>query len=640
MNPIKALLCLLATVWPAAAFSQVMRIDLNAADLSRGLLTSRVRVPVPDDVQSDGGEMPLWFPKWVPGTHGPTGPITDVAGMTISAEFESGAPDEVLNWTRTPGEVYRVVADVPAGATTLLIEMAASAGVGNSGTQASGAPAVGVINANTVVLYREGDSASEITVQGRLALPNNWTFGTALETADRIEQGPFTIVTFAETSLEDFIDSPIVLGRFGRVFELNAGDAPDFTPPHRLHVVSEIPTALEFNEDLLEDYRAVVTEASLLFGSHPFESFDILLVSTDQLGRSGLEHQRSTLNVLPRDTMLKPAINEWWPRLLIPHEYVHAWCGKYRRPAGMATDDYHTPKNTELLWVYEGLTQYLGQVLEVRAGLMDEAKFVHALHDQVMGLRKQQGRRWRPLVDTARSSHLLRSGGGRWGGLKRNQAYYFEGALFWLEADALIRRLTEGEKSLDDFCRLFFAHAEGDPVPKPFMRDDVIAALNEIVPSDWDGFWRSRVDVTLTDLPLTGITSTGYQLTFKDEPQHSSKLDHTDGLGVSVSNGGTITTVILGSPADRARLAPGMKIVGVNQLVFSADNLAIALALTEDSGEIELTLASGESLERRTIAYDGGLRYPHLGRIESRPNVLADILAPRREITDDENADD
>jgi len=621
------MLALLASASPALA--QEMRVRLDATDLPRGLLRSEVELPVPDEAREGGGSVALWFPKWVPGAHGPAGSVEDVVGLSI----RTGAGDAV-RWRRSPGEVYRVLAEAPAGAQRLVVSLRVAAGTGGAGTGVASGPGIGVINPGAAIVYPEGDRASQTRVEASLVLPEGWHAATALEPVRGDGGGPE--IVYRAASLRAFVDAPIVIGPHARTYDLIGPDAPDGTPPHRLHLISESPRGVDVHPDLLDGYRAMVSEASALFGSHPFESFDVLVASTEQLGRTGLEHGRSTLNVLPPSVFDRPEINAWWDRLLIPHEYVHAWVGKYLRPAGMATDDYHTPKDTELLWVYEGLTQYLGQVLEARAGLMDRGEFIDALHDQVTGLRAQQGRRWRPLIDTARASRLLRSPSGPWAGLKRNQAYYFEGALFWLEADALIRRETGGARSLDDFCRAFFGSGPGDPAVNPYTRADVIAALGRVHAHDWDGFFRERVDRVTPELPMGAIAAMGYRFELAGEPQRGSNgrplgspLSQPEGIGL-VLGGGEVRSVTLGSAADRAGMSPGVRIVGVDGLVFSVDRWRRAIEAATETGVVPVTVEVGRRLERLEIAYGGGLRFVRIERDPDREDVLGEILEPRR----------
>ena len=634
MGRVVALLAILAAALaqPEPALAQEMRVRFDATELPRGLLRSEVELAVPEPIRSGGGPLALWFPKWVPGAHGPAGSVEEVVWLSI----RTGAGDTV-RWRRTPGEVYRVVAEVPEGTRRLAVELRVAAGGGGAGTGVAAGPGIGVINPGAAIVYRERDSASSVDVGVSLVLPEGWHAATALEPVPGASRR--SEIVYRPDTLRAVVDAPIVIGRHMRTYDLIGPDAPDGTPPHRLRMVSESPDGVDIHPDLLASYRAMVSEASALFGSHPFDSFDVLVASTDELGRTGLEHGRSTLNVLPPTVFDRPEINAWWDRLLIPHEYVHAWVGKYRRPAGMATGDYHTPKDTELLWVYEGLTQYLGQVLEARSGLMSRDEFVDALHDQVTGLRAQQGRQWRPLIDTALASRLLRSPSGPWAGLKRNQAYYFEGALFWLEADALIRRETGGARSLDDFCRVFFARGPGDPAVKSYSRRDVIGALERVHAHDWDRFFRERVERVTPELPMGAIAGMGYRFELAGEPQRAasgrplgSPLAQPEGIGLVLIGDGQVRSVTLGSAADRAGLAPGMRIVGVGDLVFGAGAWRKAIERAQQTGGVPVTVRIGDRLERREIAYDGGLRYVRIERDPGREDVLGQILAPRRDV--------
>jgi predicted metalloprotease with PDZ domain len=321
--------------------------------------------------------------------------------------------------------------------------------------------------------------------------------------------------------------------------------------------------------------------------------------------------------------------------MLIPHEYVHAWCGKFRRPQGMITEDLHSPKDTRLLWVYEGLTQYLGTLLEVRSGLMSPEAFRWHLRRIVVDARYQDGRAWRSLEDTGASAHVLRAGSPRWGSLRRGQDFYYEGLLLWLEADARIRNLTRGDRSLDDFCRRFFAVEPQGPVPHGYDRDTVVRTLGEVVDDDWDAFIRERVERTHQRFPLTVLDELGLLLQYvnvrPEPPESEREIDRGDlraSLGLDLRRSGTVGTVVLGGPGDLAGLAPGDRIHGVNGFVHDDARLDDAVARSVATGTIDLLVVSGDRYETRTLRYDGGPRHPVLVSDDERVDRLAEIVAP------------
>jgi len=321
--------------------------------------------------------------------------------------------------------------------------------------------------------------------------------------------------------------------------------------------------------------------------------------------------------------------------MLVPHEYVHSWCGKYRRPAGMVTRDLFTPQDTELLWVYEGLTQYLGYLLEVRSAMATREEYDWDLLNRIRWARLQQGRQWRTLADTGAAAHSLRSGSATWGHLRRSQDYYDEGSLIWLEADAIIRRLTDGRKSLDDFCHAFFRHDAGDPVPKAYDRGEVVRVLGEVAAYDWDAFVRERVETPGPRAAMTLGEEIGYTIQFSNQPPSGPRdsrmdaLDARDSLGMTIGWDGSIGTVLLGSPADEAGLGPRMRIIGVGDHVWSRARFIETLEASAATGTVTLLMTSGDRLVEKVINYDGGPRFMTIVKQEGEADVLAEILTPK-----------
>jgi predicted metalloprotease with PDZ domain len=370
-----------------------------------------------------------------------------------------------------------------------------------------------------------------------------------------------------------------------KTFDLVEPERAATIPPHRLHVFADEPSQCELNSELVDKFKSMVTQAALLMGSHPFDQFDILLGVTRQLPANGLEHSKSTFNILPPSALASPRDLRGWNRLLIPHEYMHAWCGKYRRPAGMVSSTFHVPENTELLWVYEGLTQYLGELVEARCGLMNNEQFINRLLVELRHATHQQGREWRTLADTGAAAHILRAGSNSWPALRRSQDFYMEGMLFWLEADAILRQRSNGAKSLDDFCRKFFFAAANSPSPSPYSRADLVNILNSLTPFDWDGLISRRVESFQNGFDPVVAELIGYRFEFRPEAlsvpgdtfRHVGGVDAYDSLGAVFSNDGVVRDLLLGSPADRARLMPDMKIIGVGKYLWSPTRLQQAI---------------------------------------------------------------
>jgi predicted metalloprotease with PDZ domain len=613
-----------------AEADRLPEVDIDATEMSRRLLMATWHIPLEESLSSEGGVLRLWYPKWVQGAHAPGGPVQNVAGI----EIENGSKTS-LAWRRTPGEVHQIQVTIPPETPEIEIRLryiCNQSSPNSHGLDSFGSESLGVISPNTVTLYPDGIRLDAWRVKVKLKLPDGWKFATSLLP---VETGADAsgATQFCPVTLEELIDSPILAGRHVSTYDLVEANVS--APPHRLHVFSEVETATRIHDEVLARLRRVVTQASGMFGSHPFPAFDVLVATTNVLARNGLEHRKSSLNVIPLGCLDHPEHLKDWDRMLIPHEYVHTWCGKYRRPQGMITPDAHTPYDTELLWVYEGLTQYLGELLEVRSGLATADQYRWMILQRLRWARLQQGRQWRPLSDTAAASHLLRAGSPAWGHLRRDQDYYHEGALLWLEADVFIRQATNGKRSLDDFCQAFFSSTDPNARSLGYEREDVINALHNVAPRDWDGWVRRHIEQPSARGPLSVAADLGYLVQFANRspegPQDAriDYLDARDSLGASFRADGTIESVLLETPADRAGLAPEMRVVGVGDFLWSRERFQEALESTPVVGELRLLVAANDRLVSRKIEYDGGPRYFTLIRDEKKPDVLARILEPK-----------
>ncbi len=612
---------------PAA---QPMQIIIDVRDLPRKLVRAELTLPL-TPATDDPRKIALWYPKWVPGSHGPGGPIANIAGLKIE-----DLQGNLLPWVRTPGEVYRLEVEVPPGVEGMRVFLhyiADQPTTTSYGHDCFSGSSIGVISPGTLLLYPEGADIDVQQITTHLQLPHGWQAASAM-TAAKQETEENGVLAYQPVSLRSFVDSPIMCGLHYRSFDLVEEGRRDQIPVHTLHVFGDEAAHVDVNEEVVEKLRVMVTQAALLIGSHPFDRFDILLAATNELPKNGLEHSRSTFNVLPVQSLQSPTGLKGFDRLLIPHEYIHAWCGKYRRPAGMLTKDFHTPKDTELLWVYEGLTQYLGELIEARCGLMNQDEFRHRITVELRHAEHLQGRQWRTLADTAAASHILRDRSSSWSGLRRSQDYYMEGMLFWLEADARIRRESGGTKSLDDFCRNFLGSTSKSDHPLAFTRQNVVKQLKAIADLDWDGLIRRRMESFQAQFDPTVASLLGYEfrLTRKapDIPDstfhHRRGVDAFDSLGMVLSQDGEVRNVLIGSPADRARLGPDMKVIGVNGRKWSGPRLIEALIQSQDRRPIELLVANGDALRTVQLHYYDGPRYWNLVRQEQEPDMLSEIL--------------
>ena len=613
-----------------AATSKLMHLQIDCSNPNRGLIEAELTIPV--TAMANPGKLSLWYPKWVPGSHGPGGPIANIAGLQIH-----DGKGQRLNWRRAPGEVYRLEVETPAGTGQVKLSLRY---VANQPTTTSFghdcffSGTIGVLSPGCLLLYPDGADIDSQRIEVSVKSPDRWHAASALTLSDE-DKRDVNEHAFRNTTLRTLVDSPIMLGRYYQSHELVSDH--ELSPPHTLHVFSDDQDNDAISDELVKKYAEMVRQTSLLIGSHPFDRFDILLGITDSLPKNGLEHARSTFNILPPSSLKSPSALKGWDRLLVPHEYLHAWCGKYRRPAGMLTSDFHTPKDTELLWVYEGLTQYLGELIEARSGLMSNDEFKNRLFVELRNAMNQQGRQWRTLADTAAASHILRAASPSWGGLRRSQDYYMEGMLFWLEADARIRHLTNGNKSLDDFCHSFFKAKRSASQPSAYSRGEVVKHLQALARFDWDGLISRRIesfqqqfDPEVADLLGFKFEKTNRKPVIPANTfRHGSGIDLRDSLGVSLSASGDIRTVLLDSPADKARLAPQQSIVAVGEYKWSAQRLLDSVAKATSGNPVELLVSDHDRIKPVQIQYYRGLVYWNLNRDESRKDWLSEILKPR-----------
>ncbi|HBS29150.1 MAG TPA: hypothetical protein DEB06_06790 [Phycisphaerales bacterium] len=451
---------------------------------------------------------------------------------------------------------------------------------------------------------------------------------------------------FETVPLAELIDSPVIMGRRLRTYPLEVGDAA----PHALCVVSENEKAVVVPDWILEQVGAMCRQTMRLMrvpGKPPFprERFLFLVALGDGL-RFGVEHGESTL-IGSSDRFFLDAKKDdqhagGGTLGVIPHEYFHAWCGKLACPEGLVSADFHTPVNPELLWVYEGLTSYYDEVLSARGGMTLAQEYLDGVRDTASSYEIRTGRLWRSVEDSARAARHLRQRGQFWHDARQGQEYYGQGALFWMEADAIIRRGTAGAKSLDDFCRVFF-DVPVNPVGAQhgYTREDVVRALTSVLPSqDWDALIRARIETPAPTLDLSPLLRlVGYDLEFTDEPTKAQAAEEKksegqgtinlkQSIGASFSKEGEVTDLVIGSPADLAGLAWGMKVLAVGGWTWSPDRLREAVRASKEAGKVELTVSFGERVESKAIAYSGGLRYPRLVRLEGEPDILNEAVRP------------
>lgn len=596
----------------------LLKLTVDATDLDRRIFRVKQTIPV-----EKAGAMVLLFPEWLPGNHAPRGQVEKIAGLTITA---GGEP---VRWVRDPVEVYAFHVVVPEGAQALELDFQFLSATAPDQGRVVVTQEMLNLQWNSTAFYPAGWYTRRIQIEPTVILPKGWKFGVALDVAK--QDGETT--TFKPVSFETLVDSPMFAGKYYRQVDLDPGGRS----PVLLNIVADRPDLLEISDEQIQKHRSLVVQADRLFGSRHYDRYDFLLALTDRMGGIGLEHHRSSENQVEPDYFTE------WDRMapernLLPHEYSHSWVGKYRRGADMWTPDFATPMQGSLLWVYEGQDQYWGYVLGARSGLASRQDTLDAIANTAAAYEYRVGRQWRALEDTTNDPIISARRPKGWLSWQRNEDYYSEGQLIWLDADTLIRERTRGKKSLDDFARAFFGVGDGSWTPLPYSFDDVVATLNSVTPHDWATFLRTRLEGH-GPAPLDGLARGGYRLVWKDKPNAFAKAgeslykrtDLTFSVGLSLNAGGNITGVQWDGPAFKAGLTVGAQVVAVNGETYSTDRIKRAITAAQDgTTPIELIVKTGERYRVVRLAWTGGLRYPHLERIEGTPDRLGDILTARK----------
>lgn len=611
-------LCFVLLILATSLQAQVIRLRVDLTDAPRNIYHAQLQFPVRP------GQVSLVFPKWIPGNHRPSGPIGGLTGIRMEA---GGHP---LAWQRDPVEMYEFQVTIPAGVDKLDVALDAITSQDSAG---AGGPAASSnildLNWNAVLMYPKGARSDEVTFAPSITLPAGWKFGTALEVAraegDNIE--------FSPVSLTTLVDSPLIAGVHFRKIELTK---PGETPVHVMDLVADADSDLAMPPKDFAAYQKLVAETGALFGARHYRHYDFLLTLSGQVGGHGVEHHESNDSVASERTLLDPNLR-MLNAGLVPHEFAHSWNGKYRRPAGLATPNYQEPMIADLLWVYEGLTEYLGNMLAERGGLLTDEQYREQLAETAAMLDHRTGRSWRPLEDTARSVQTLRIMGSQWISWRRGLDYYPEGELIWLEVDSIIRQQTSGQRSLNDFCKRFHGGESGPPKVVPYTFDDVVRTLNDVAPYDWAHLLNERVNATSTHAPLGGIERGGWKLVYNEKPnmftQAIEKLakfaDLSYSLGFTVQQDGKFADVVVGSPAYQAGLGPGMRLIAVNGRKWSPELLHVAVKSAQGTSQpIELLVENAQFFKTYSVEYHEGDQNPHIERVPDQPDILGDILKP------------
>ena len=603
-----------------------------SADVAPGSVALTVRLPNPgqkllfvDEVMPvKPGPLTLYYPKWIPGDHSPDGSIEDVIGL----QFTVGG--QRLSWQRDELDKFTFHLTIPADADRLDIQFEFPA-------QDRVTPNLVDLTWDNVALYQAGYPTKQLTYEPTLVVPADWKYATALETAKR--EG--TTITFKPVPFNTLVDSPVIAGKYFRQVDLT----PSGASVHRyLDMVGDDEAAIKISDEQIAGFRRLVEQAQALFHSHHYDSYHFLLTLSDHTAVGGLEHHQSSDDKARSGSkMFADADHFMLDGSLLPHEYTHSWNGKFMRPAGLWQPDFEQPERAGLLWVYEGLTVYLGDVLTARSGLWSADTWRQVVAYRAARMAHRTGRAWRPLSDTSVAVHY--GAPDAWANWGRQNDFYPEGEVLWLAVDMKIRELSRSRHSLDDFARNFFGVDNGSFVTHTYEFDDVVAALDKVQPYDWAGFLHNWLNGTDQQVPLlSGIEASGWRLVYTDKHSgYQNALENVgDGelegkgvdamfsVGMFLKNDGKIVDVLWDGPAFKAGLAPGMKLVSINGREYSANMLWTEIADAQRSGQpLQLNAQHDGVVEMYTIHYNDGLKYPNLTRAQGKTDYLQQILAPK-----------
>ncbi len=609
-----------------APYAGTIALSVDLTNVNDRVLSVHETIPV------KSGEITLLYPQWLPGTHSPSNPVGNLAALVVKANGK-GVP-----WVRDRVNMWAFHVDVPKGANTLEVTFQYLAPV--KPQQGRISTKIADLTWNSVLLYPAGYFARRIQFAPELRLPEGWKFAASLEA--KSQNG--NLLQFKETSLNTLIDSPLYAGINYKRVDLSTG--PD--NPVYLDVFADQPEQLEITPEELQYHKNLVMQAQKLFNSRHYDRYDFLLSLSDTVGGKGLEHHQSS-----EDGTRANYFTDWEAgvagRALLPHEYTHSWNGKFRRPADLWTANFNVPMQNDLLWVYEGLTNYYGNVLTARSGMRTPEQARDVIAQIAASFEISPGRTWRSLEDTTNQPILSSHGSTpeNWPSWQRSYDYYPESDLIWLDADTKIRELSNSQKSLDDFAKLFFGIDNGSYVTATYTFEDLVKALNTVQSYDWTEFFRTRVYQVNPQVPEDGITRGGYRLVYNDtEPEWMKHMDRSRGTSFATSLGftvkgeggpddgddrdsvGSITEVWWDSPAFKAGMTPEMELQAVNDRAFSISSLRQAiLAAEKTNAPIKLLLKRHKEFITLTVDYHAGLRYPHLDRVEATPDRLDAILA-------------
>ncbi len=592
-----------------ATQSNPMTIVLDAQKAPIGLAYAHMTIPVKP------GPFTLDYPQWIPGEHGPTGPLNDMSELKISANGTN------IPWSRDQVDMYAFHIDVPQGVTSVNVDFTVL--LNGGGTFATQNIMVG--NWNRYLLYQRNIDNTQYFVKASIIMPQGWDYASALPLGNRSGNR----VDFDTVSLEMLVDSPTDMGRF--VKHINTWTGADGTKTY-LDLFGDQPEDLDISDNVIAKYKNLTPEAMALYGGRHWNVYHAELTLSDAIGFQGIEHHQSS-DDRANDAFMTNPRSQMLQGDLIPHEFSHSWNGKYRRPFDLQQPDYNDPhpEHDELLWVYEGMNQYMGDLLSFRSGIRDPEDYPEYFASIWARMAYETGRNTTPIIDTTTEAPSLYQIGGAYSNIRRTSGdFYTEGELMWFDADTIIREQTHGAKSLDDYLHIFAGGVSG-PMVKTYTREDIEGYLNQVAPYDWHGFFQKYVYSIAPTPPEDSIARAGYKLVFNDTPNKFNRTPVNSWYDVGVNIGGTgrVADVREGSVAWNAGMAAGMEILAVNNRAFNPELFIQALKDAKGKTEpIHLLVKQGDFTQLVDLDYHDGPKYPHLERLPGTTDMFADIARP------------
>jgi predicted metalloprotease with PDZ domain len=593
-------------------------LSVDLRDAPRKLLHTTEILPV------QPGRLTLAFPEWIRNEHVPA-PLTQQVGVFITVRNGDGVNGQPIRWTRDPINLYLYRVTIPAGVRSIEVRFDYITSDKDGGGRASSDANLAVLDWNTVVLYPYSGPdtrVANLTVTPTVILPSGWHTATSLKTVAGAMEPTSSVVNFQPVSLEQLVDSPMISGRYFREIAL----APDVSPRHYLDIVADHPEDLEVPQARVDELSQAIRQAGLLFRSHHYDEYRFLITLSNNISGEAIDHHQSLDNRRRANFFHNEKGHKLYANYTI-HDFLHSWNGKYRRPEGLATPNFQTPVITSGMWAYEGLTDYLSNVMTVRIGSETKEEFLDILATKAAYYAHRPGMQWRDLDDVNTMAYPLWSSedssydNWRFNGFD----FYSEGNLIWLDVDVTIRNKSNGKKSLNDFVALFYGLG-GDTAPNvvPYSFNDIVACLNQVVPNDWEGFLTERLHA-LSKPPLQGIAGAGYKLVY----QEGADEDFQYSLAMSIGSDGVISDVLMDGIAYQAGFGPGMKILAVNGQPFTRATLQQAIdAAKTTTTPIDFKVDNTGVISDLRLDYHGGQRHPVLERVPNTPDLMTEILQP------------